>query len=38
MLVGVKLSENGKTYYFDANDFLLKVGDKVIVETEKGLQ
>ena len=38
MLVGVKLSENGKTYYFDANDFLLKVGDKVIAETEKGLQ
>lgn len=38
MVVGVKLNEKGKTYYFDSNDFKLNVGDKVIVETENGLQ
>ena len=38
MLVGVKLNEKGKIYYFDSNDFKLKVDDKVIVETENGLQ
>ena len=38
MVVGIKLGDNGKTYYFNANGFNLKVGDNVIVETEKGLQ
>lgn len=38
MVVGIKLNENGKTYYFNSNGFNLKVGDNVIVETEKGLQ
>jgi len=37
-LVGIKLSEYGKTYYFDANDYILNEDDSVIVETEKGLQ
>lgn len=38
MVVGVKLNEKGKIYYFDSNDFRLNTGDKVIVETENGLQ
>jgi len=38
MIVGIKLNENGKTYYFNANGFNLNEGDNVIVETEKGLQ
>ena len=38
MVVGIKLNENGKTYYFNSNGFNLKVGDSVIVETEKGQQ
>lgn len=37
-LVGVKLNEKGKTYYFDSNDLNLKMNLTVIVETEKGLQ
>ena len=37
-VVGVKISDNGKIYYFDADN--VKVGENatVIVETEKGLQ
>ena len=38
MVVGVKLNEKGKIYYFDSNDFRLNTLDKVIVETENGLQ
>ena len=38
MVVGIKLSENGKTYYFNSNGYNLNDGDSVIVETEKGLQ
>ena len=38
MIVGIKLNDNGKTYYFNSNGFPLKYGDNVIVETEKGLQ
>ncbi len=38
MIVGIKLNENGKTYYFNSNGFNLKSGDNVIVETEKGQQ
>lgn len=38
VVVGIKLNENGKTYYFNSNGFNLKDGDNVIVETEKGLQ
>lgn len=37
-VVGVKLNEVGKTYYFDASDIAIKVNNTVIVETEKGLQ
>ena len=38
MIVGIKLNDNGKTYFFNSNGFNLNVGDNVIVETEKGLQ
>ena len=38
MIVGIRLNENGKTYYFNSNGFILKEKDSVIVETEKGLQ
>ena len=38
MVVGVKLNENGKNYYFNSNGFNLSEGDKVIVDTEKGQQ
>lgn len=38
MVVGVKLTDNGKTYFFNSNGFNLNVGNQVIVETEKGLQ
>lgn len=37
-VVGVKLNEAGKTYYFDSVNVPVKVYDTVIVETEKGLQ
>lgn len=37
-IVGIRLNNNNKTYFFDANDFHLHIGDNVIVETEKGLQ
>lgn len=38
MIVGIKLTENGKVYYFNSNGYHLSVNDKVIVETEKGYQ
>ena len=37
-VVGVKLSDNSKIYYFDSSDVNTKTDDTVIVETEKGLQ
>ena len=38
MVVGFKLDENGKVYYFKSTGFNLSVGDNVIVDTEKGSQ
>ena len=38
MVVGIKLNDNGKTYYFNSNGLNLNDGDNVIVETEKGMQ
>ena len=32
-IVGVKLNEAGKTYFFDAGDVLVNILDNVIVET-----
>ena len=37
-VVGVKLNENSKVYYFDAVDVNVHENATVIVETEKGLQ
>ena len=34
MIVGIKLGDNGKTYFFNSNGFNLNVSDSVIVETE----
>lgn len=36
--VGVEFKEKGKLYTFFDNDLELKIGDKVIVNTERGLQ
>jgi len=36
--VGVRFKRNGKIYYFDPSGIELKVGDKVIVETARGLE
>ena len=36
-VVGVKFKTGGKVYDFDCGAFVLKCGDHVIVETEKGL-
>ena len=38
MVVGVKLNDNGKAYYFDASNVNVNENATVIVETEKGLQ
>ena len=35
--VGVRFKEGGKIYDFNCGAFVLNIGDKVIVETEKGL-
>jgi cell fate regulator YaaT (PSP1 superfamily) len=35
-IVGVKLGKSGKIYDFDSGHFVLKHGDKVIVNTEQG--
>ncbi len=37
-VVGIKLNEKGKDYFFDDNNLNLKKNLTVIVETEKGLQ
>ena len=36
--VGIEFKENGKVYFFDINNLELSLGDKVIVETERGIQ
>lgn len=35
-VVGIRLRKNGKVYDFDSGHFVLKVGDKVVVNTEQG--
>jgi len=37
-VVGIKFKQSGKIYDFSPNDFELKIGDKVVVETVKGLE
>ena len=36
-IVGVKFADGGKIYDFSPNDLLVNIGDKVIVETVRGL-
>jgi len=36
-IVGIRFKPAGKIYHFDSGAFVLNEGDKVIVETEKGL-
>jgi cell fate regulator YaaT (PSP1 superfamily) len=36
-IVGIRFKSAGKIYHFDCGAFVLNEGDKVIVETEKGL-
>ena len=35
---GIRLKKAGKMYYFDPGDLDLNLGEKVIVETSKGLE
>lgn len=37
-VVGVRFKEVGKVYYFDPDGFKLKKGDRVIVETARGVE
>lgn len=37
-IYGICLGNEGKVYYFDGNDLELSKDDKVVVETEKGIQ
>lgn len=37
-IVGVKINDAGKVYYYDGNDYNLKLNLTVIVKNEKGLQ
>jgi len=37
-VVSIKFKNRGKSYYFDPNGLTIKVGQKVIVETSKGLE
>lgn len=36
-IVGVRFRDKGKTYHFDPADLDLKIGDAVVVETERGV-
>ena len=37
-VVGISFNKKGRVYNFDARNYDLEIGNKVIVETEKGLQ
>ena len=37
-VVSIKFKNRGKSYYFAPNSLDIKTGDKVIVETSKGLE
>lgn len=37
-VIGVRFKEVGKVYYFDPENYKLKVGDRVIVETARGVE
>ena len=35
---GVKFSPTGKSYYFSCDDNTLKIGDKIVAESIRGMQ
>jgi cell fate regulator YaaT (PSP1 superfamily) len=37
-VIGVRFKEVGKVYYFDPDGHTLKKGDRVIVETVRGIE
>ena len=37
-VIGVRFKEVGKVYYFDPTNNEFKIGDKVIVETSRGIE
>ena len=37
-IIGVRFKTNGKSYYFDPGELPIKIGDKVIVETIRGIE
>ncbi len=37
-IVGVRFKKEGKTYYFDPKGFKLKVDDRVVVDTSRGIE
>ena len=37
-VVGIRFKKTGKIYYFDPSDLNIKKGDKVIVETSRGIE
>ena len=37
-IIGVRFKSVGKIYYFDPKDYAVKMGDKVIVETARGVE
>ena len=37
-VVGIRLNDHGRVYYFNPNNYKLKPNVTVIVETEQGLQ
>ncbi len=37
-VTGVRFKTAGKVYYFDPDNFELKIGDNVIVETTRGME
>ena len=38
VVIGVRFKDVGKVYYFDPGEEMLKKGDKVIVETARGIE
>lgn len=38
LVVGVRFRDRGKIYYFDPQDIQVNVGDRVLVETVRGIE
>ena len=37
-VIGVRFKNMGKVYYFDPEEYEIKIGDNVIVETARGVE